>query len=161
MLTAAKAELDAHLFGEEVVRVEVHVLPPQVLGDEPAEQRSRQGDTWVGVAERLRVRGGVAEQVELQVHRADEIEIHLDIKDAARDDGAWVVDRAEEEVAEKAGGLPWTLDDDPCAECQADDEGTQAGSSAVLIEIPPWQDAGPAETSPGQDGCDDDRYAIP
>lgn len=131
---AAETKLDAHALGEEVVRVEVHVLPPQVLGDEPGEQCRRQGDARVRVLRRGRVvRGRVAEKVQLQVHGADEVEVHLGVEDAPRDDCTRVVDPAEEEVGEDAGGPLWALGDDPGAECQADDEGTQAGGDAVLI----------------------------
>lgn len=157
----SKAEFYAHPFGEEVVRVEVDVLPPQVLCSEPGQQRRREGDAWVWVRERLPVRDGVAEQVELQVHGADEVEVHFSVKDATGNDSAWVVDGAEEIIAEKAGGSPGALGDDPGAECQADDEGTHASGPVVLVEVTPWQDTSPAETSPGQDGCNHDRHSIP
>lgn len=99
-------KLEPHALGEQVICEEVHVLKVEVLSDEPGEQCRGEGHARVGIGRVCYVvRGGVRQNVELEVYRADEVEVHFDVESAGADDGesetwTWIEGTAQEQVGE-------------------------------------------------------------
>ncbi len=81
---AAPAELEADVLGEEVVRVEVHLLEEEVLGHEEGEERGVDGDAGEG-ASACAMRWWAANEndVQREQDRADHVEDHLRVDAAA------------------------------------------------------------------------------
>lgn len=108
------------------------------------------------------MRGGVRQDVELQVHGADEVQIHFHVEQTARNDAARVEGAAQKEVGAQAGrlGPGGSGEDEGEGGDEAGGAGGGAGGGGVAVEVVPGEDAYAAEGGPGDDGGEEDGDAI-
>ncbi len=155
---AAPAELEADALGEEVVGVEVHLFEDEVLGDEEGEEHGVEQDAGRRIVRVAKdVVRGERQHVQLEHHRAHEVEEHLGVDAAAGP--LRVVEAAEVEIGEQRAARARRQHDGE-REGEAERARARRHRPALAPEEIPGDEPALGGQRPQRDGDHEDAQAV-